>query len=245
MAITELKPYLSNIADKLKSLLGITDKINAQDFVEKIDEVYEQGKKSQYDEFWNDFQQNGTRYDYRYAFYGWKEELYNPQFDIRPTNASDMFYNAAIKDIYKNGISIDFSSCGVFTECFRYCSVERLGVLDFRRGTTTSSSAVFAYSSVHTIEELILNDSGSQTFSSWFTSAAKLENITITGKIGKVISFQNSPLLTYESLTSIKNALLNVSATGSTRTITLNATSKAKLSESDIAEITQKGWTVA
>ena len=239
-----VREKLTAIADAIRDNAGETEPLTLDEMATGITRVYEAGKNLQNDEFWNDFQQNGTRYDYRYAFYGWKEELYNPQFDIRPTNATDMFYNAAIKDIYKNGISIDFSSCGVFTECFRYCSVERLGVVDFRRGTT-SSSAVFAYCKVHTIEELILNDSGSQTFASWFTSASNLENITITGKIGKVISFQNSPLLTYESLTSIKNALLNVSETGSTRTITLNATSKAKLSESDIAEITQKGWTVA
>lgn len=257
MAIKELKPYLSNIAEKLKSLLGITDKINAQDFVEKIEEVYEQGKKSQYDEFWNGFQRNGESKSYAYAFYAWREEIYNPKFDIKPTSATNMFYSTTIKDIYKNGILIDFSFCGVFTNCFSYSEkIERLGVLDFRKGTTTASSSVFSYcKALHTIEELILNDSGTQTFSSWFSNATALENVTITGVIGKSISFSNSSKLTYESLISIINALKDYSGTSydGTYKLTLSTSSKTLLEEQGnvspngntwIDYIGDKGWNI-
>lgn len=38
-----LKEYLSTLADKFRSVLGTTEKINAQDFPDKVTEVYEKG----------------------------------------------------------------------------------------------------------------------------------------------------------------------------------------------------------
>ncbi len=40
-----LKEYLSTLASKFREKLGTTEKINAQDFADKIDEVYEAGKE--------------------------------------------------------------------------------------------------------------------------------------------------------------------------------------------------------
>lgn len=40
-----LKEYLSKIADAIRSVLGTTDPINAQDFPDKIEEVYETGRQ--------------------------------------------------------------------------------------------------------------------------------------------------------------------------------------------------------
>jgi hypothetical protein len=44
---------------------------------------------------------------------------------------------------------------------------------------------------------------------------------------------------------SIINALKDYSGTSETRTLTLHAWAKARLSESDIATATQKGWTIS
>ena len=68
------------------------------------------------------------------------------------------------------------------------------------------------------------------------------------GKIGMSVTFSACSKLTYESLMGeygIINALLDLTGTGKTATLTLHADSKAKLTDSDIATITQKGWTLA
>ena len=78
-------------------------------------------------------------------------------------------------------------------------------------------------------------------------TATKLANLKIGGKIGKSTKFNYCPL-TRESVMGeegIANALLDYSGTGETRTLTLSATTKGYLTESDIAVITQKGWTLA
>ena len=41
------------------------------------------------------------------------------------------------------------------------------------------------------------------------------------------------------------NVLKNYNGTGTTNTLTLHADAKSKLTETDIANITQKGWTIA
>ncbi len=249
MAITELKPYLSNIADKLKSLLGITDKINAQDFVEKIDEVYGQGKKSQYDEFWDDYQLNGNRTNYDGAFYGdgWSDRNFNPKYPMKPTSVYRMFYNSHNVTDYSK-FDIDFSNfTGNFDQVFYANGAKKVGVIDL--SSATQMMNCFQYSSIETIEKIILKEDGSQSiYSNSFNYAMKLKNIAFGGKIGCSIQFPNSSLLSYESIMGeqgIVNALKDYSGTTSTYTLTLHADAKARLSESNIAEITQKGWTLA
>ena len=78
-----------------------------------------------------------------------------------------------------------------------------------------------------------------------FDSCSKLENITFEGTIPKSISFNASSKLTEASLNSIITALKDFSGTTTTETLTLHATAKAKLTETDIAIATQKGWTIA
>ena len=41
-----------------------------------FDKGFEDGKKSQYDEFWNALQRNGTRTLYNYGFCGWAKEAF-------------------------------------------------------------------------------------------------------------------------------------------------------------------------
>lgn len=43
MSIKQLKPYLKNLADIFRSFTGTTDKINAQDFPQRITQVYDIG----------------------------------------------------------------------------------------------------------------------------------------------------------------------------------------------------------
>lgn len=67
-----LGDFLKSLADKFRSVMGTSDKINPQDFESKVDEVFNTGasagKQEAYDTFWDTFQKNGNRRNYNYAF---------------------------------------------------------------------------------------------------------------------------------------------------------------------------------
>ncbi len=218
------------------------------------------GKKSQYDEFWDALQYSGNRRDYIGVFSGrgWNDENFKPKYDIKPIRANYIFMNDAdwgssnyngIKDLVtcleRAGVMLDFSACTNFTQAWGFSCVEHIGVVDTR--SSTAINQTFYYSTkLHTIDEIILKDDGSQTFTNGpFGNCTSLANVTFTGCIGQNISFSGSPALTYDSLINVINALKDYSGTTTTRTLTLHATAKAKLSDSDIAIATQKGWTIA
>ena len=63
-------------------------------FEEGKNEGIEQGKKDAYDEFWDDFQQNGTRNSYISCFgSGWTANTFKPKYQIKPARAMNMFHN--------------------------------------------------------------------------------------------------------------------------------------------------------
>ena len=97
-----------------------------------------------------------------------------------------------------------------------------------------------------TVELLILKDDGSQTQGSNrpFADCSSLENLNIQGTLGFSVSLEWCPL-SLDSLHSLLNALKDYSGTTTTRTLTLHADAKAKLSDSDKALATQKGWSIA
>ena len=78
-----------------------------QDF----DDVYEAGKKSQYDEFWDVYQTNGRRTDYKYAFagIGWTAANFYPKYDIMIDNGVSTFQQCNAKISLKERLE----ECGV------------------------------------------------------------------------------------------------------------------------------------
>ena len=62
--------------------------------------VYDAGKQSEYDRFWDSFQQNGTRANYSFAFAGvaWTDETLQPKYlpvgIIGNEMVTSLFYNA-------------------------------------------------------------------------------------------------------------------------------------------------------
>ena len=71
------------IADAIRDKTSGTDALTLDDMAESIPKVYDAGKKSQYDEFWDSYQENGTCTNYNYAFYGrgWTNKTFNPKYD--------------------------------------------------------------------------------------------------------------------------------------------------------------------
>lgn len=164
------------------------------------------GMQAEYDRFWDAYQDSGKRtlYQYAFSYLGWNDAVYKPKYPLKPINANSMFYNSLIK-VVKN---VDFSNCTNIDTLFRSALVEEVGVIDARQNTLLYNTFNNA-TKLHTIEKLILKDSGSNTFSSTFVSCNSLENITIEGTIGNNLDIHWSPL-THESLMSIINALMYV-----------------------------------
>ena len=87
-----LKEYLKSIADNLRATLLITEKINAQDFPDKVIDVYNSGYdagqnfgyntgiKHGKQAVWEAIQNNGkpANYYYAFAYDRFDDESYNP-----------------------------------------------------------------------------------------------------------------------------------------------------------------------
>ncbi|MBQ7036139.1 MAG: hypothetical protein IJN74_01455 [Clostridia bacterium] len=200
---------------------------------ENVPKVYEAGKKSEYDAFWDSYQQNGNRKHYGVAFggKGWNEHTLKPKYDIKPTSAYMMFYQleaGANIDLVKIeeecGITFDFSECTDFQYLAYTSGVLRFGIID------TRAKGAFAQflgnsSTLHTVKKLILKDDGSQTISnaSWFLPNS-LVNIEVEGKLGYSVRCVSANM-TKASIASLINALYEGSA-GQTLTLSKSAVNK-------------------
>ncbi len=238
------------IADKIREKTGTTELIKPNDFAEKIDEVYDSGKKSQYDEFWDSFQQYGKRtlYDTAFCGSGFNETTFKPKYDIILKGGAYMpFARIAVKSLKKieeeNDIKIDFSGLASAEYLFHYSNIEEVGVVDLSNVTHPFSTTFTQSTNLKTIDLLILNNNGSQTFKTGcFQGCKNLEEVRIQGKIGNNFDIHYSSVLSYESLMSIITALIE---TQNSLTLTIGQNNIDKLSDEDIAIVNNKGWTIA
>lgn len=128
----------------------------------------EQGKKDAYDEFWDDFQKNGTRTMYNFSFgCGWNADNFKPKYPMKPTRAYMMFYNneddviiipdfvefcdnlaaeqgktsQTHSDLFVDGHYqlLDFSECITANGALARIHTKHHGVLDFSKCTNTGA----------------------------------------------------------------------------------------------------------
>lgn len=203
---------------------------------------------SYYDTFWDNYQQNGERTDYRSAFYrdGWTEENFKPKYDIIPTRASSMFsysqINGDLGQILKNyGVILDTSKITEINSFYQgsiFTSVPCLSL----ESSNNANSLFYGCNKLETVEKIITHKEVS--YSQAFNICSLLKNIVFEGEIGKSIAFGQSKLLSNESVQNIIDHLIDL--TGSTaQTLTLHTDVKAKLTDEQIASITSKNWTLA
>ena len=198
--------------------------------------VFDAGKKSEYDEFWDLFQDKGNRTEYSNAFWrGFTNVNFKPKYSMSPTVAANMFWGARIKgdleQILKDcGVTLDFSKATDIRYLFSQCQFTVVPELDFTGCNTSSTanySSVFGWNNaIETIRKVILPNDGSMGFNYWFSSATNLKNITFEGTIGKTISFQNSTKLSKASIENIVSCL-SETATGQTLTFSKTAVNSA------------------
>ena len=193
------------------------------------DEVFEAGKKSEYDRFWDTYQQNGERTAYQNAFsgVGWTIETFKPKYSlIVKGTAENMFANSLNgvdleQHLSELGLTLDTSGV-TSTYGFRnFCyngSPSVLPVID-TRGASHISNLLYFTDNLVTVRKVILKDDGSQTFTSAFIYNYALENISFEGTFGNDVSFEGCSRLTEESIRDIVNHL---STTASGKSVTFS-----------------------
>lgn len=213
------------------------------------------GEESERRQFWDLYQQDGDRTDYSFAFAGagWTEETFWPNRDITIHNGYEMFAYCGFAGSLKARlqackVQLKFGGNETLMNLFAYADkITELGVIDMSEViSSTSNTHIFKQcKALHTIEKLILPN-GQSSWNGWFTGCAALENIIFEGIISKTgLDLSDCPKLTRESMLSILNCLTNAVGLSGTWKVTLGATNLAKLSESDKAIATAKGWTLA
>ncbi len=167
----------------------------------------EAGKQTEYDRFWDAYQLNGTRREYTYSFSGnsWNDEIYNPKYDII------VEYNQGT-NLFRSNMSITNTKVPI-----------RLRYI----GSSGSSTYVFN-GCVNLTTIPLLEITEKQVYTGWFVNCPKLTDVTMSGVIGNSLSFANSPLLSANSINSIRSCL---SDTASNQTITFNAAVKETFHE--------------
>lgn len=211
--------------------MSIAEKL--QIIAENEEKVFEAGKKSQYDEFWDNYQQNGNRIDYQNAFSGkgWTKETFKPKYDIRPNNAYMLFrWNQVEVDLVEwfdeLGIIFDDSNIGKNVQYMYFCSkFTRIGTITLTGATNGTGDMLNSCEKLRTIDK-ILSAEATVYSNSNFLGCKALENITFEGIIGSNINFKDSSKLTKVSIESIVNAL-STNTTNLTATLSLAAVKKA------------------
>lgn len=205
---------------------------------ENVPKVYKAGQRSEYDRFWDDFQKEGSRNAYQYAFSNWNGEYIKPKYKIAPTSGGmqQMFCsNTKLKKIeakyfdFSNLPAATYASADLYYT-FQFCSnleeIEDVGIsVNFFTGTFHDCKKL------HTIAKLRVNEN-TQFNTNPFYSCFALEEIRFEGVIGKSLDIHWSTKLSMMSLSSIVGCL---SKTVSGQTITLPTTARATYDNATIS----------
>lgn len=175
--------------------MSIAEKLTT--VAENVPKVYEAGKQAEYDEFWDNFQENGNRTYYPNAFCygGWNDDNFNPKYPIKPTSCNNMFMSA----MYLTDTKVDIDLTGEGTQKYNIFNNAK---------------------KLKTVRKLIVNENTPMSGS--FDYCTALENVTFEGVIGKNgLDLQWSTKLSKASIESIIYAL---STTSNGLAVTLSAT---------------------
>ena len=211
--------------------------------------VFEAGVKSEYDRFWDVYQENGnmTYYAYAFAGVGWTQSVFKPKYNIEPVTPTSMFSSSRIVDIRPQtiGVDVDFSKCTSFYYLCSNSTIKYIGVVDCSSAQSASLSYIFSSAKeLVSVEKVIMPEMDSAGFADKsFENAVKLEHILIEGVIHRSTSLRWSPLLSKASMESMINAL---SDTAEGQTITFSQAAKNNaFTDSEWAELigTKPNWT--
>ena len=198
-----------------------TPTIKSGELADKVDKVYEAGRKDEQTEFWEEFQMGGKRtYYYRFGTgttqeQFWTDKTYNPIYPLTIENGQELFgQNVALTDTKVPIVLVGTQMNYAFGGATKLKTIRSLDITNVTSYTST------------------------------FYACYALENINFVGTVKVDLSFVHSKKLTHESLMSIINALYDFSSdtNGTAHTLKLGTENLAKLTQAEKDRITNKGW---
>jgi hypothetical protein len=207
-----LKKYeetdIASIATAIREKTGGEKAYKVSQMSEGVNEVYEAGKKAEYDAFWlNYVNPRADDLDYMFAGQRWTNTIFKPpSVTLKPRRAMYMFARSGIigdlAQIFNDlGFAVDFSNCVYIDDIFNNSAFTRIGELNFS-GAVSSANRVFINAKVVTIDKIIVSEN-TKSLNAWFSGCTDLENITFEGTINKNIDFKDCTKLTRASIDNI------------------------------------------
>lgn len=224
---------LQGIADAIRSKTGTTEPIRTDAMAEAISDIsgggdrYDEGvaagKKAEYDRFWDAYQQNGERTDYKRAFNGtgWTEDNFFPKYSLAPIDATDMFYNSAIVGDLRDYCELDTSKTTQYTNLFYGSAFTAIGTLELNGAYV--GNAVYNMPNVESVELIVFSPAVVYVGSSLMRNCPNLKEVRFGGewKYHNASGLNFSIGLNNLSKTSIESLInvLSLEASGLTCTI--------------------------
>ena len=194
--------------------------------------VYEAGKRSEYDRFWDACQQNGNRTNYENAFagFGWNETTFMPKHPITASTSTYMMfrYCAFTGDLAAHlqnlNCSLSTTGCANFQYAFYGSRFTRIGEVDLQNALYMQS-AFGSCTLLETIDKIVSAENTAYDAST-FAGCKALKNVTIVGTIGRSFNMKDCVNLSLDSIMSVINALSDTT-TGMTITFSGTAVTEA------------------
>ena len=254
--------YKAELEDTAQAMSNVgVEGVTIDKTAENVPNVYEAGKKAQYDEFWDRLQNNGNPRSYNSAFSGiaWNKDTFKPKYTIIPDTTTNSalgmfrFFNASMPiDTNAKELTyamIDMSNCTKESQVNSMFDNACMNYIEIDLSTISSLRNVFICNNggrIYNIRAKI----NATNFTNNFNNCTQLKTLILEeGSVigGNGFNVQWSTSLSHESLISILNALKDFSAdtSGTTYTCTLGTTNIAKLTTEEQNIANQKGWYLA
>ena len=221
----------------VESGVTVADGTPTSGYAEKIGEVYSAGREAEYNEFWDEYQNNGvpTGGSFLFSGPGWNESNFRPKYDIVPKKTAR--YMFAVTSNLQIDIEAQLNAVGVkldtsnvtevdgFEYFCQYAGPKMLPVIN----TTGCPRLRYVFAnanSLETVRKFIFKNDGTQEITKILDGCTKLSHLIVEGTIGQNGFDAKWSPLDKESLISIVNALSSTT-TGLTVTLSLNAVKKA------------------
>lgn len=217
-------------------------------------EAYKEGRKAEYDAFWDAYQNNGAIYSANDMFAGasWNDVTFNPKHSMSVMKRADYMFKSSgsldLKGILeRNRISFDFgNTCTDFQNMFYYSAVYNIPEIDC--SLATSMRCMFDNAqSLRNIDKIILPKAEpySGAYEYMFNNCKSLETVSFSGDITQSVDFHWSTKLSKASIESIIEAL-SKSASGKTLTLSNTAVNNAfTTSEWNNLRASKSNWTIS
>lgn len=224
--------------------IDIPDNTPVSEYDDKIREaggLYEAGRNAEWSEFWDSYQNSGSRTNYYNAFYQWKDAEFKPKYDIKLGNR--VFFGTNITDLKQRLIDcgVRLKPTTVLTYGFRDSKVTHIPDIS-SVGIKDTTYAFYSCANLHTIDGVKFSNAKTQSGDP-FGNCTSLVNLTLYGKLIRNLNLSWSSKLSVESMKSVIACLTDYSGTSSEFANTLTFTDEcwARL-EADSTSPTGGTW---